>query len=546
MPAQNRPMALLRRSLMLMFALLLVAALLQCAKRGSPSGGPKDVEAPVMIDADPDNLSVNFKSNRIRLYFDEYIKLQDVQNQLIISPPLKYAPEIKPQGGASKFIEIILKDTLRDSTTYTINFGQSIVDNNEGNPNPFLTYVFSTGDYIDSLTLSGVVKDAFNRNADKFISVMLYELDSSYTDSTIYNEPPNYMTNTLDSTTIFRLNNLKAGKYVLVGVKDEAKNNVFNQDTDKIAFVEDTIQLPTDTTYLLNMFREIPDYSMLPPSLAAANRVLFGYQGEDPDVFIEPLTQLPDSVKTMVSRIPGKDSLNFWFTPFKADSLVFRVRLQNTEQIDTFTVKTRKLGPDTLLLNPSHRSKLPFEETFSIGANTPIIAVDRRRISVVTQDSVPLPFQTELDTLENRVRISFEKDANTDYRITLDERSLMDFFGQTNDSVFYRLSTGGYADLGNLRMRLEGELSFPLIVQLTDEKGTVKRERYLTGSQLLEFNNVDPGKYLVRLIFDTNENKRWDTGRYLERRQPEKVIYYPEVIEVRANWELEQTFTVGG
>ncbi|MDC6351023.1 Ig-like domain-containing protein [Zeaxanthinibacter sp. PT1] len=539
-------MALLRRFLMLTFALLLVAALLQCAKRGSPTGGPKDVEAPVMIKAEPENLSVNFKGNRIRLFFDEYIKLQDVQNQLIISPPLKYTPEIKPQGGASKFIEIILKDTLRDSTTYTINFGQSIVDNNEGNPNPFLTYVFSTGDYIDSLALSGVVKDAFNNVADQFVSVMLYELDSSFTDSTIYKDPPNYMTNTLDSTTIFTLKNLKAGKYVLVGVKDEAKNNTFDQDTDKIAFVEDTIQLPTDTTYLLNMFREIPDYSMLPPSLAAANRVLFGYQGQDPDVFIEPLTQLPDSVKTMVSKVPGKDSLNFWLTPFKADSLVFRVRLQNTEQIDTFTVKTRKLGPDTLLLNPSHRSKLPFEETFSVGANTPIIAVDRRQISVVYQDSLPLDFQSVLDTVENKVNITFEKEANTDYKITLEERSLMDFFGQTNDSMVYRLSTGGYADLGNLRMRLEGALAFPLIVQLTDEKGKVMRERYIQQQELLEFNNVDPGKYLVRLIFDTNENREWDTGRYLEKRQPERVIYYPEVIEVRANWELEQTFTVGG
>ncbi|NNF18300.1 MAG: hypothetical protein HKN61_00890, partial [Flavobacteriaceae bacterium] len=136
--------------------------------------------------------------------------------------------------------------------------------------------------------------------------------------------------------------------------------------------------------------------------------------------------------------------------------------------------------------------------------------------------------------------------ANTEYKITLDERSLMDFFGKTNDSVVYRLSTGGYADLGNLRMRLEGALEFPLIVQLTDEKGKVMRERYLQQHELLEFNNVDPGKYLVRLIFDTNENREWDTGRYLERRQPERVIYYPEVIEVRANWELEQTFTVGG
>ena len=165
-------MRFLKKILSLLFLFFMIVGFWQCARRGSPTGGDKDITPPVLIKADPKNLSTNFNKKTIRLTFDEFITLEDVQNQLVISPPLKYIPKIRPQGTTSKFVEITFKDTLRENTTYTINFGQSIVDNNEGNPNRFLTYVFSTGDLIDSLSISGVVKDAYNKKADEFISVM--------------------------------------------------------------------------------------------------------------------------------------------------------------------------------------------------------------------------------------------------------------------------------------------------------------------------------------------------------------------------------------
>ena len=186
-------MRFLKKILSLLFLFFMIVGFWQCARRGSPTGGDKDITPPVLIKADPKNLSTNFNKKTIRLTFDEFITLEDVQNQLVISPPLKYIPKIRPQGTTSKFVEITFKDTLRENTTYTINFGQSIVDNNEGNPNRFLTYVFSTGDLIDSLSISGVVKDAYNKKADEFISVMLYEIDSVFNDSTIYKYPPNYL-----------------------------------------------------------------------------------------------------------------------------------------------------------------------------------------------------------------------------------------------------------------------------------------------------------------------------------------------------------------
>lgn len=537
-------MVVLRRFLALVFLIGCCTALVHCAKRGTPGGGPKDTDPPILVRADPDNFTVNFNEKQIRLDFDEFITLVDVQNQLIISPPLKYTPEINPQGGASKTIELIFKDTLRENTTYTINFGQSIVDFNERNPNPFFTYVFSTGPYIDSLTLKGVVKDALNKLADQFISVMLYELDSTYTDSTIYQRPPNYMTNTLDSSTVFELKNLREGKYLLVGVKDEGKNNLFNPDTDKVAFLEDTIQIPTDTTYLLKMFKELPEYQALNPSLVAANRILFGIQGLDKDVFIEPLSQFPDSVRTMVRQQPGKDSLDFWFTPYETDSLQFRIIKQGINRIDTFTVRTRSLPADTLQLRPSHGGNLPFEETFYLGANTPLVEADSSKVDVTLNDSIPHPHQVRLDTAENRLYIEFEKEARSSYRVSLQEGALVDFFEQTNDSTVFNLNTGSYADLGNLNVVIEGEPAYPVIVQLTNEQGKVLRESYLTEEAAVYFPNLQPGSYTLRLIEDENGNRQWDTGSYLQRRQPENVIYYPQPIEIRANWELEQTFTI--
>lgn len=534
----------IQRILSFFFLIAVVLAVIQCARRGTPTGGPKDTTPPALIKAEPENLTTEFKAKKIRLYFDEYIKLEDVQNQLIVSPPLKYNPEISPQGGASKYVEVTLKDTLLENTTYTLNFGQSIVDNNEGNPNSFLTYVFSTGTYIDSLTVSGVVKDAFNVKADEFISVMLYEIDTAYNDSTVFNKPPNYLTNTLDSTTIFRLKYLKEGKYAIFAIKDESKNNVFDQNIDKIGFIEDTISLPTDTVYLLNLFKEIPNYSLKTPNFAAANKIIFGYSGADEKLDITALTEFPDSIRTLVSKEPEKDTLNYWFTPFEIDSIIFKVTNESRKKIDTFTVKTRKLLSDSLMLTPSHRNKINFADEFHITSSIPIGAIDTTRIAMFDKDTMEVNFKTELDTVKNRILMDFEKEPEETYFLNLLPDFVTDFFGDTNDTINYRLSTGGYADFGNLNLNLAGEIAYPIIVQLTDDEGELYREIYVPEAKVLNFNTLEPGNYLIRIIIDANANGKWDTGNYLRKIQPERVIYYPGVIEMRANWEKIETFTV--
>lgn len=536
---------MLRRTLGYLFIILSITAFYQCARKGTPTGGPKDVTPPVLLRAEPENMSINFKGGKIRLYFDELVKLEKVQEQLIVSPPLKYQPLLSPQGGANKYIEIVIQDTLKENTTYTINFGQSIVDNNEGNPNPFLTYVFSTGDYIDSLELKGVVKDAFNKEADNFISVMLYNIDSSYTDSTIYRRPPNYITNTLDSTIIFNLKNLKEGTYALFALKDQAKNNVFDQNTDKIGFIKDTVLLPTDSIYLLNLFKEVPNYNIAVPTFVAKNKISFGYYGESKDIEINAISSIPDTVKTKILKERDKDTLNFWFSPYEMDSILFTVTNENLQLIDTLTVKSRKVGTDSLKLTPSNTGNFNFNERFSLLANTPLDTIDSTKISIVKQDTIPVFYSAALDTLENQVDFEFKVEPNEKYKIQFLPGAITDFFETTNDSLNINLNTKSFADYGNLSVTLNGRsIEYPIILELTNEKGEVQRTQTAAESQIFEFNHINPGKYLIRVIYDANNNGKWDTGNYLKRKQPEKVSYYPNTIEMRANWIENITFNV--
>ena len=179
---------------------LTVVYFTQCARKSVPTGGLKDTLPPVMINAFPKMNTVFFDKEKITITFDEFIKLRDLSKQLIISPPLEPDQyKIKPQGSVSKKIQIELLDSLQEGTTYTFNFGESIVDNNEGNPLPFFRYALSTGAIIDSLEITGEIIDAYERITEPFTSIHLYPIDSTHTDSTIFLKKPFYATSTLDS-----------------------------------------------------------------------------------------------------------------------------------------------------------------------------------------------------------------------------------------------------------------------------------------------------------------------------------------------------------
>lgn len=522
--------------ILFLFFLILVS----CAKRGSITGGLKDTIAPVLKMSFPKNFSTNFKGNEIKLTFDEYIKLKDLKKQLIISPPMKNEPLILPTN-ISKYLTIKINDTLQPNTTYSFNFGQSIEDNNEGNPFNQFKYVFSTGTYIDSLTLGGTLEDAYNKEVVSFVSVMLYDVNDKFKDSVVYNENPRYITNTLDSAKNFKLENLKAGKYLLVAMKDYNSNTKFNPEKDKIGFRKQFITIPNDTTHELKLFKEVLPFKVFKPIQTSENRLILPYEGVAKDSKIT-LKNGSEILPSIITKFPKKDSLQIWFKPLKVDSLQLAVAKNKYKGDFTFSVKAQK--KDSLKISAVQNSILNFREQFTLETATPITKFDYSKIKIINKDSVSVAFTPKYDDFNQQLFFDFKKEPSEKYTFSILPGALTDYLEQSNDTLIYKLATKELADYGNLTVRLQNVKRFPVIVELTNEKGDVLATEYSESNTKVEFNLVEPSLFTLRLIYDDNKNKEWDSGNYLEKRQAEEVVYFSKPIDVRANWDVEQVFDV--
>lgn len=520
----------------------IIAMFISCANRGNPSGGPKDIEAPKIVRELPENYSTNFDGKEIRIYFDEYVKIKNLQKQLIISPPMSTEPTITPLGTPSKYIKIIINDTLEERTTYAFNFGQSIVDNNEENPYAYYRYVLSTGDYIDSLSVKGNILDAENRAPDTFVSVMLYERDSTYNDSTVFKQKPKYITNTLDSLTTFSIDNIKPGTYKLVALKDENGNYTYQQDSDKIGFYEGFITVPTDSLYSIKLFKEVLDFDVKRPKQVAGNKIAFGFEGDYKAMEIEMLGAKPEGFKTRITKDPASDTLFYWYKPkVEVDSAEFVIR--NKTFVDTIKHRFRTIDKDTLVVKSTSSGTLNFNEDFSFTATVPLEKLDKNLITILDKDSLNVPFESTYNQLENLYSFQFEKNVSETYKIEMLPNALEDFFGNTNDTLNFTARTKTFSDYSNIRVTLKNA-KFPLIVQLTTDKGDVKYEQFATENRLFDFRNINPGSYYLRVIFDTNGNQKWDSGSYLKQQQAERVSHWPDIIDGRAGWDQIVEFTL--
>ncbi|HET8854671.1 MAG TPA: Ig-like domain-containing protein, partial [Salinimicrobium sp.] len=461
-----------RYKLLLFFACILVFS--GCAKRGTPDGGPIDVTPPEFIRASPENFSINFDEKEIEIFFDEYVRLEEAQRQIIFSPPMELRPAITPLGAPSKSIDVEIFDTLQPNTTYTINFGRSIVDNNEGNPLPFFQYVFSTGDYIDSLSISGTVSDARLKQPEPFISVMLYEVDSSYTDSAVYNYPPRYITNTLDSSVTFQLNNLKEGTYQLIALKDNNNNYMFEPGVDKIGFLEDDIEIPTDSVFDVTLFKEELPFSVLPrPEQVAQQHLIFGFTGEKPDSLqIRMLPPIPGNFESTITKERDKDTLNYWYKPaLERDSLYFTVT--TPQYTDTLIARISPMEKDSLQISIEPTGTLNFEQKVSILPNIPLTGINDSLISLINSDTVAVPFETQYNDYLNVISFGFEKQENEIYRFQALPGAFTDFFGNVNDTINAEFRTLTVSDYGGINFNILNIPSHPVIVQLTTEDGEV-------------------------------------------------------------------------
>ena len=523
-------------------AALLLVILASCAKRGNITGGAKDTIAPVLNASFPKNFSTEFKGNTIKLTFDEFIKLKDLKKQLIISPPLKNDLLISPQT-PTKTITIKINDTLQNNTTYSFNFGQSIADNNEGNPYNQFKYVFSTGKHIDSLAISGKVKDAYFKDVESFVSVMLYDVNKNFNDSIVYKQMPRYITNTLDSLKTFRLENLQAGKYLLVAMKDYNSNNKFDPKKDKIGFYKQFISVPNDTVYELELFKENLPFKAFKPTQASGNRLLLGYEGNiklkenRPKIVLKNKEQLIPSILT---QLPKKDSLQVWYKPIKTDSLSIEVTQNDYKKSFTFKVKDQK--KDTLNIKIAQQGTLSAKNRFTLESATPLVKFDSTKMSLVDQDVKQVPFTTEYDEFEQLLYLNFQKEADKEYLFKLAAGSVTDLFEKSNTNLEFKINANALENYGNLIVNLQNVKRFPVIVELTNSKGDAIATTYTDKNTSLNFNLLDPAKYTLRAIYDDNKNTIYDPGNFLAKQYAEEVIYFSKEIDVRANWDVVQAF----
>ena len=520
---------------------LLTCLLISCAKRGAPTGGPVDSIPPVLVNASPKMNTTFFNKEKFVLTFDEFVTLKEVRKQLIVSPPMENTSYIvSPQTGVSKKVSVSFKDSLRPETTYTFNFGESIQDNNEGNILSYFSYTLATGATIDSLTFKGRVTDAFEAETPPYVSLQLYPIDSTYNDSTIYTAKPLYVASTLD-TTIFQFQNLKAGKYELVALLDQASNYFFDQNIDKIGFINHPIELPIDSLVELRIFNEIPNFSWDKPFFINDHHIGLPYFGQYQKQDMEMISAVGSQFEHLITRNRETDTLNFWFKNGPKDSLRFQYLYKDS--LRTHTVKFSEPILDSLVIKKLGPAVLLLQDSVVVSANRPIIKTDVTQIKVYNQDSTFLPVTAHIHPNKDEIRFKIPIEPNDKFTFKLYPGALTDFFDATNDTLSFEVVTNKYEDYGNLNLQFKNLEDTPLIIDLLNTRYQLKK-RVVTP---IENNNhsfqyLPPASYIVRVIKDNNDNDQWDTGDYLKKRQPEEVIYLPEAVEVRANWDVNQVF----
>ena len=530
----------------LIYIVLSIVVISGCAKRGSPTGGPVDSIPPVLINASPKINSINFESKEIRLTFDEFIKLDNVDEQLIISPPInKSSYEVKPLNGVTKKVFLEFIDSLETETTYSINFGNSIKDNNEGNPLTFFSYTFSTGETIDSLYVRGNISDAFDKETDDYISIHLYRIDSIFNDSIIFNNRPTYISNSLDSTS-YQFKNIKEGKYLILALKDIDNNYFFDPFYDKIGFIDSLITLPRDSIINFKLFKEETSLIWDKPHFINSEKIGFGYYGKLDLKNIKIESSLPDSVNYTYTKENEKDTLIFWLSKNSFDSLNFNLIEKDTTKLVTVKFdRAKDTLIDSLSISPKTTSIIHLKETFKLSSNIPLKNIEDSLITIRDIDSLIVPFTTSINDNLDQIDIKFEVSPSDNYRLFILPEAIKDIRGVSNDTLQYNVVSQSLEDYGNVYLDVIRNSNSKFILQMIDSNGDVIRVfKNVNQDATYNFDYVRPGKYIFRLIEDANNNDKWDTGNYLKKIKPERVYYFSNELEVRANWDLNETFNL--
>jgi len=536
----------------IIFATFLILLVERCAQVAPLNGGKRDVDPPKLLEAIPLNKAVNFNSDLIVLKFNENIKLQDLTNQLIISPKLSFDPEIEAEG--KKITISFKKQTLLPNTTYRFYFGKSVIDMTEGNAIQNFEYVFSTGNTIDSLKIKGNIQNAFNNKPESDITIGLYNKEEEV-DSLPYKKTPNYITRTSQNG-MFEFGNLPNDIYKVFGFLDKNKNYAYDGETEKIAFLGSDLDLKSDTNIKLSLFKEDP-YKVFVKKI---NSPYFGFtQIILNKKSISSLNTLNNADnKNIYETNPGveKDTISFYYKNLK-DTLLLLLKNSSFKKIDTIKVQLPKVNvikkKFTFSTNAS-RGKLslqkPLQITFLNWMDTNHMDVSKIKLTSKTDSLIKLEKLNYKWLNINTLEIGNKLKQGNRYSLKVDTNAFFDVSGIKNDSLKTEFETESETELGKLSLKLLFNKKQGYLIQLTNSQEQIVKEKFisfsLSGSNAVtvDFTNVTPDTYQIKIVFDDNENKKWDTGNLNSKIQPEHVFIHPKPIKILSDWEIEEEILI--
>jgi hypothetical protein len=537
----------MRTQILIFIAVLFFAG---CAIVVPPVGGPKDVNPPKMDTLKSSrNFQTNFKKQPLELVFNEWVILEDVGKQVVVSPPLRYNAELVKLRGHSVIVDFDPRENLRENVTYTINFGNAVKDLTERNPAKNLRFVFSTGPILDSLFVQGNVEDAITKKPLENVVVMFYD---NLKDSVVRKERPLYFART-DKEGKYTINNMRAGKYKVFALEDGNLNYLFDSPKEKIGFPDSLISIQAgaqDTSFSLRVFIETP--TMRPGTTIQPH---FG-------LIKIPFTQTPRNFK-VAANIPDvlirteedHDSLKIWYAgavpttgnwplAIKVDTL-FNDTLSIRAQPKAPYLAKEKLsylgqgsGKGLVYQNPDRVMKITF--------NHPITDLYANSVYLF-EDSTTLVRNTtfRIDTNNTRqIELKFPWKEDKRYRLLFMPNSLKDLFGfALTDSLKINILAQPRKNFGNIEFKLNHLDSLEqYVVELLNSGDQVLYSFSVSGKTTYThtLKTLETATFKMRFYEDSNRNGRWDSGVYSIKRQPEP-IQIRDLEQVRANWDQELT-----
>ncbi len=561
-----------------------------CANQGMPTGGPRDTIPPILVNTYPGYKSLNFRGNEVRLTFNEFIIPDKVSEELVVSPPLEKRPVVLTK---SKTLVVRFNESLRDSLTYSLDFKNSVVDNNEQNPIENLRFKFSTGNNLDSLRVAGRVINAFNMEP---LANTLVLLHTNLHDSAVYTLIPDYIARS-DLDGLYLFDNLAEGKYHIFSFNDVNSNLKYDEGAEAIAFVDsvivpsaeflaemDTVASGADSLLIAGHIQFLPE----PVYLRQFNEQIFNQYLKTAKrnspyqftlVFNEPVSEKFD-VKLVDSENENwyvaepnliNDSLTFWIadTALVARESIFMelsylqvdsagelyvkkdtVDMQFARKEDTRKKRREREGDEDL---PPPAEQFNWSTNLSptgfdlnkdvvITAPQPVVSFNPSAITLYRTDDTlksPLSFRFAPDTMAWRTyRITYPWNDETSYTIEVDSAAGVNIYDITSKELISTFKTRPQDYYGAINLTVSG-VDSQMIVQLIEnnEAEAVIQEQIISENQTVVFNYLPPEKYRIKAIYDRNGNGKWDTGSYQDKYQPERVSYINEVVKIRSNWD---------